>query len=49
MSVRLLLTEEAWGELAPILTAMKSRAGSPLAHVQGGVVRGREFCPVATP
>jgi transposase len=30
MSVRLLLTEEAWGELAPILTAMKSRAGSPL-------------------
>lgn len=29
MSVRLLLTEEAWAELASILTAIKSRAGSP--------------------
>ena len=29
MSVRLLLTEEAWAEIAPILTAIKSRAGSP--------------------
>ena len=29
MSVRLLLTEEAWAEMAPILTALKSRAGSP--------------------
>jgi transposase len=29
MSVRLLLTEEAWAEIAPILTALKSRAGSP--------------------
>ena len=29
MSVRLLLTDEAWAEIAPILTALKSRAGSP--------------------
>ena len=29
MSVHLLLTEEAWAEIAPILTALKSRAGSP--------------------
>src|SRR5262245_12744832 len=29
MSVRLLLTEEAWAEIAAILTAIKSRAGSP--------------------
>src|SRR5918911_1328988 len=29
MSVRLLLTDEAWAEIAPILTASKSRAGSP--------------------
>src|SRR5215510_7249716 len=29
MSVRLLLTDAAWAEIAPILTAMKSRAGSP--------------------
>ena len=29
MSVRLLLTDEAWAEIAPILTAIKSRAGSP--------------------
>ena len=29
MSVRLLLTDEAWAELAPILAAIKSRAGSP--------------------
>src|SRR5262249_25076690 len=31
MSVRLLLTDEAWAELAPILAAIKSRAGSPPA------------------
>ena len=29
MSVRLLLTDEAWAEIAPILTAITSRAGSP--------------------
>jgi transposase len=29
MSVRLLLTEEAWVEMAAILTAINSRAGSP--------------------
>jgi transposase len=29
MSVRLLLTDEAWVEIAPILRAIKSRAGSP--------------------
>jgi transposase len=29
MSVRLLLTEEAWAEIAPILAAITSRAGSP--------------------
>ena len=29
MSVRLLLTDEAWAELAPILALLKSRAGSP--------------------
>jgi transposase len=29
MAVRLLLTDEAWAEIAPILTAIKSRAGSP--------------------
>src|SRR5262245_40558742 len=29
MSVRLLLTEEAWAAIAPILTAIQSRAGSP--------------------
>jgi len=29
MSVRLLLTDEAWAEIAPILAAIKSRAGSP--------------------
>jgi transposase len=31
MSVRLLLTDEAWAELAPILATLKSRAGSPPA------------------
>ena len=29
MSIRLLLTEEAWAEIASILAAIKSRAGSP--------------------
>ena len=29
MSVRLLLTDAAWAEIAPILATMKSRAGSP--------------------
>ena len=29
MAVRLLLTDEAWAELAPILAALKSHAGSP--------------------
>ena len=29
MSVRLLLTDEAWAEMAPILAKLKSRAGSP--------------------
>ena len=29
MAVRLLLTDEAWAELAPILAAIKPRAGSP--------------------
>ncbi len=29
MSVRLLLTDEAWAEIAPILAKLKSRAGSP--------------------
>jgi transposase len=29
MSVRLLLTDEAWAEIAAILTAIKSPAGSP--------------------
>jgi transposase len=29
MFVRLLLTDEAWAELAPLLTAINSRAGSP--------------------
>jgi transposase len=29
MSVRLLLTEEAWAEIAPILATITSRAGSP--------------------
>src|SRR5262249_51785621 len=29
MSVRLLLTDEAWAEIAPILATIKSRAGSP--------------------
>lgn len=31
MSIRLLLTDEAWGEIAPILATIKSRAGSPPA------------------
>ena len=31
MSVRLLLTDEAWAEIAPILAAIKSRAGRPPA------------------
>ena len=31
MSVRLLLTDEAWAEIAPILAAIKSRAGCPPA------------------
>lgn len=31
MSVRLLLTDEAWAEIAPILAAINSRAGSPPA------------------
>jgi hypothetical protein len=31
MSVRLLLTEEAWAELAPLLAMIKSRAGRPPA------------------
>ena len=31
MSVRLLLTDAAWAEIAPILAAIKSRAGSPPA------------------
>src|SRR5215813_3363422 len=29
MSVRLLLTDEAWAEMAPILATMRSRAGRP--------------------
>src|SRR5215471_212647 len=29
MSVRLLLTDEAWAEIAPILATLKSRAGHP--------------------
>src|SRR5262245_42495292 len=29
MSVRLLLADEAWAEIAPILAIIKSRAGSP--------------------
>src|SRR6201997_5045150 len=29
MAVRLLLTDEAWAELAPVLATLKSRAGSP--------------------
>jgi transposase len=29
MSVRLLLTDEAWAEIAPILATLKSRAGRP--------------------
>jgi transposase len=31
MSIRLLLTDEAWAELAPILATLQSRAGSPPA------------------
>jgi len=31
MSVRLLLTDEAWAEIAPILGTLKARAGSPPA------------------
>ena len=31
MSVRLLLTDEAWAELSPLLVPLKSRAGSPPA------------------
>jgi transposase len=31
MSIRLLLTDEAWAEIAPILATLKSRAGSPPA------------------
>ena len=31
MSVRLLLPDEAWAEIAPILATLKSRAGSPPA------------------
>ncbi|HEY7493554.1 MAG TPA: transposase [Candidatus Tectomicrobia bacterium] len=31
MSVRLLLTDEAWAEIAPILATLQSRAGSPPA------------------
>jgi transposase len=31
MSVRLLLTDEAWAEIAPILATLKSRAGNPPA------------------
>jgi putative transposase len=31
MAIRLLLTDEAWAELAPLLVTLKSRAGSPPA------------------
>ena len=31
MSIRLLLTDEAWSEIAPMLATLKSRAGSPPA------------------
>jgi putative transposase len=31
MSVRLVLTDEAWAEISPILATLKSRAGSPRA------------------
>ena len=31
MSVRLLLTDEAWAEISPLLVTLKSRAGSPPA------------------
>jgi transposase len=31
VSVRLLLTDEAWADIAPILATRKSRAGSPPA------------------
>jgi hypothetical protein len=36
MSVRLLLTDEAWEEIFPILATLKSRAGSPLAPMFKG-------------
>jgi hypothetical protein len=29
MPIRILLTDEAWGEIAPILTAIQNKAGSP--------------------
>jgi len=45
MSVRLLLTDEAWAEIAPILTAIKSRAGSPPAQVQGVWLNQAIFAP----
>ena len=32
MSVRLLLTDEAWAEIAPILATLKSHAGSPVVR-----------------
>jgi hypothetical protein len=31
MSVRLLLTDEAWAEIAPSLATLRARAGSPPA------------------
>jgi hypothetical protein len=31
MSVRLLLTDEAWADMAPLLAPLQSRAGSPPA------------------
>jgi hypothetical protein len=47
MAVRLLLTDEAWAEIAPILAAIKSRAGSPPALSDRMQYRKSHPVPVA--
>jgi hypothetical protein len=51
-SVRLLLTDEAWTEIAPILAAIKSRAGSPPAFdcmfIEAASIAPARGCPGAT-
>jgi putative transposase len=50
MSVRLLLTDEAWADIAPLLATLQARAGSPPARsdrmcIEAGLSRARTGTP----